>query len=374
MLLNKEKLKENIDNRLNYDLSQCNVGDVSIIVNQNGETVYENYFGEAKKDTIFRLASMTKPVTGVAALIMLSRGKISLDDDVEKYLPAYKNMHIAKLDENKNIIDLGESKTKPKILHLLTHTSGIGTGATGEYYWNNIPAEKNRTLETAVDYFGGLGLEFEPFTVSFYSPLMGLDVMARIIELTSDMPFDEFVKKEITDPCEMYDTTFTPTEEQWDRTIRMHNKVDGKNEFISDYGRYKGFSSVEITHFLGGGGLFSTLHDYSNFAEMLLNKGNFNGKQIIVPEYIDLMATPHVPTSIMPGNQQWGLTVRVITDKSYGCLPVGAFGWSGAFGTHFWVDPVNNITAIYCKNSYYWGGAGSVTAKHFEEDVNASFN
>ena len=117
----------------------------------------------------------------------------------------------------------------------------------------------------------------------------------------------------------------------------------------------------------------STLDDYSAFAEMLLNKGNAGEKQIISPELIEMMATPQLPKSIMPDPQVWGLGVRVITHESYKILPVGAFGWSGAYGTHFWVDPVNKITAVYLKNSAYDGGSGALTAAHFEEDVTNSF-
>ena len=106
---------------------------------------------------------------------------------------------------------------------------------------------------------------------------------------------------------------------------------------------------------------------------MLLHRGSFHGHQIIPGHLIDLMSTPHVPVEIMPGNERWGLGVRVITEDAYRILPVGTLGWSGAFGTHFWVDPQNHITAIYMKNSRYDGGSDAVTAYHFEEDVHASF-
>jgi len=169
-------------------------------------------------------------------------------------------------------------------------------------------------------------------------------------------------------PCGMVDTTFAPSSEQWERVVGMHNYLDGRSVtaatvpgcVVDDY---------PVTHPLGGSGLVSTLSDYVKFAQMLQNKGMVSGHQILDPKWIERMATSQLPVELMNEDVNQGLGVRVITGEGYPWLPVGTFGWSGAYGTHFWIDPVNEITAVYLKNSRYDGGSGAKTAKNFEEDV-----
>lgn len=170
----------------------------------------------------------------------------------------------------------------------------------------------------------------------------------------------------------MYDTAFVPNNGQWERIISMHKKENGKSE-VAEMKKGCVFGNVPVTHYLGGAGLISSLGDYTSFARMLLNKGVINGNRIISEKAVKLISTPQVPESIMPGNERWGLGVRVITSENYRFLPVGAFGWSGAYGTHFWIDPVNSIAAVYMKNSMFDGGSGAVTAANFEKDVFNSF-
>ena len=129
------------------------------------------------------------------------------------------------------------------------------------------------------------------------------------------------------------------------------------------------FEDYPCTHYLGGAGLVSTLKDYSRFAKMLLNNGRTSQTQLISENTFRLMHTPHVPETIMPGAERWGLGVRVITEDSYPYLPVSTFGWSGAYGSHFWVDPENELIAVYMKNSKVDGGAGNESARKFEEAV-----
>ena len=129
------------------------------------------------------------------------------------------------------------------------------------------------------------------------------------------------------------------------------------------------FADFPESYFCAGAGLFSSLSDYVRFASMLQNGGELDGVRILSKQSVDEIATPHVSADIMAGNERWGLGVRVITEKSYTTLPVGTYGWSGAYGSHFWIDPVNRITAIYMKNSLYDGGAGSVTSRQFEKNV-----
>lgn len=156
--------------------------------------------------------------------------------------------------------------------------------------------------------------------------------------------------------------------------IGMHQKRDGKACILKmPEGRV--FANTPVTHFLGGSGLASTLPDYMNFAQMLLAQGVFKGRRVLSAEAVREMATPRMDLDVTGRDhtQQWGLGVRVIAGAGYRRLPVGAYGWSGACGTHFFLDPVNRIAAVYMKNSVSDGGSGARSAANFEEDIFAAF-
>jgi CubicO group peptidase (beta-lactamase class C family) len=161
-----------------------------------------------------------------------------------------------------------------------------------------------------------------------------------------------------------------PNEEQEGRIIDMHQKQDGKNAV---YDMPKGciFEDFPKEHYLAGAGLLSTLHDYSNFAKMLLNKGEINGKRILSQESVKLLSTPQIPKELMPvpSPGRWGLGVKVIADDTHPTLPKGAYGWSGAYGSHFWVDPENEIYAVFMKNSRFDGGSSNESSINFEKAV-----
>ena len=374
-LLDQNRVKENIEKRILSDVESGRVGGAQVCVKQKGEIVYENCFGRAAEDreltpdTVFRLASMTKPITGVAIMKQIERGLVSLDDPLDKFIPEYAEMDIAELDENQNIVIKGKAKEKVRILHLLTHSSGIECGVLGGKVATIIPQSKRTDLKTITDAYASQPIAFEPYTAQAYSGCLGFDLLARVVEITSGMAYNEFVQKEIFEPLGMTDTTFTPTEEQWGRMISMHNFKDGKAIFHPvDKGTI--FGGLPLSYFCGGAGLASTVKDYMKFADMLLARGmTADGKQLIDGALIDRMHIPSISEQIMPGNQIWGLSMRIITKDSYHRLPTNCYGWSGAYGTHFWVDPENEITAVYMKNSQYDGGSGALTAARFEEDV-----
>jgi CubicO group peptidase (beta-lactamase class C family) len=207
--------------------------------------------------------------------------------------------------------------------------------------------------------------------MEMYSGVGAFDVLTKIIQIVTETDYLSFLKKEIFDPCEMIDTTFVPTLEQKSRMMEMHQRSDGKNiAFKMPSGCV--FESYPHTHYLGGAGLVSTLCDYSKFAKMLLHRGKTKSGRLIREESFDLLCTPQVSSDIMQGNERWGLGVRVITDSSYPYLPKGSFGWSGAYGSHFWIDPVNRIVAVFMKNSKFDGGAANESARNFEEAVYTS--
>ena len=369
--LDMSKLSENIEKIAEYDISNTKIFGSAYYVYQEGGVELKKCYGTTSLDSnapitdtsIFRLASMTKPITAIAALILVDRGLLSLNDSVDKYIPEFKNIEITSSNSS------NKPKKLPSIKSLLNHTSGIGCDANK---LATMTANDKKTLDSSIAFYIKNGLDFEPESQQQYSPTGAFDVLAKIIEIVSGKDYLSFLKTEIFEPCGMQDTTFVPTAEQEERMVAMHTRKDGENA-VSAMLAGCVFENFPSTHYLGGAGLVSTLSDYGKFAKMLLNKGKTEKGRILREETFDLLCTPQVSKKIMPGDVRWGLGVRVITGDGYPySLPVGSFGWSGAYGTHFWIDPVNKIFAVFMKNSRVDGGAGNQSAVEFEKAVYAS--
>ena len=362
--LSYSRLSEAIESRGRTDIAEENIGGFSVAVMQSGQLIYKNHFGEAISDsTLFRLASMTKPITSVATMILVDRGILSLEDTVDSFYPSFKNMMVR--------ADSGELFTTDKkitVKSILTHSSGIGSGAVWTQSVKAATPEDISTVEAFVDFLSRQPLSFVPDTKQEYSGIGSFSVLTGIIQKASGMPYNEFLKKEIFSPCNMTDTTFTPTAEQWSRLIGMHDRIDGKN---AEGKTYEGcvFEYIPNANYLGGAGLIASMSDYMKFATMLMNGGTYEGRRIISGSVASELCRPQFPKY---GKEWWGLGVRVIAENT-STLPQGCYGWSGAYGTHFWIDPVNEIIGIYMKNSRYDGGSGAKTSRNFEIDVYSSF-
>ena len=365
--LDKTTLTKNIDAIAKYDFDNSKVFGSAYYVYDNGETTEKCYGNMSLNSdmpitntTLFRLASMTKPITAVATLVAMEKGFLSLDDTVDKYIPAFKQIQIK--DASGKVSGL---KKQPTILNILTHTSGIGSDSQK---LAAMTGADQATLDSAITFYIGSGLDFEPGTKQAYSATGAFDVLVKIIETATGEDYLQFLQKNIFEPCNMKDTTFIPSDEQWDRLVDMHQQVDGENA-VATLPEGCIFGNVPVTHYVGGAGLVSTLQDYANFAKMLLNGGQGENGKVISKTSVKLLSSPQISADVMPGNARWGLGVRVITKKSYPYLPVGSFGWSGAYGSHFWIDPVNNVFAVYMKNSHVDGGASNESANKFEKAV-----
>ena len=372
--MNIQRLDSAIREIAEQDLLENKVFGSAYGVIQDGKTVYQKCFGHTSPDarcevtgkTIFRLASMTKPITAVAALILIDRGMLSLNDPVAKYLPAFGGIHRKEMDKNGNLTDFGPVENAVTVCHLLTHTSGIG--ADWEKQEKFVTDADKATLASMLDFYCKVGVDFEPGTMQNYSATGAFDVLVGVIETVTGTDFPSFLQTQLFDPCGMVDTTFSPTEEQWERTVEMHDRVDSKNA-VAKMRSGCVFEDFPCAHYPGGAGLVSTLDDYMNFARMLLNEGKIGQKTLISKETMRLMSETYVTQEMMPWNEKWGLSVRVVTEDSYPYLPVGSFGWSGAYGAHFWIDPTNKIAAVFMKNSRVDGGAGNESARAFEKAV-----
>lgn len=384
MYIDKNALAERLDTRVAADLLACRVGAVGLAVMQGGQVLYKRYHGTAcmatgqplndenGDDTLFRLASMTKPLTAVATLIQVAEGKLDLDEPISRLLPGFAHMDLGQLDETGHIVLTGSAHTPLTPRILLNHTNGIGTPGVGDVAAAGMTDDDNRTIANAVDYIARQPLAFEPATAQFYSALWAFDVLARLCELTSGLDYATFLSRRVLEPCGMSHTTFDPTPDQWSRIVAMHNReeVDGVARSV-DRPMIPGcvFEDLPTTRCSGGAGLVSTLPDYMRFADMLRRRGVTAGGVRILPErLVAEMATTTIPHEIMPAHERWGLGVRVIVSDEY-FLPRHSFGWSGAYGTHFWIDPTNDVVAVLMRNGAYDGGAGAAMACQFERDV-----
>ena len=358
------------------------------------------------RDSLFRMASMTKPVAGCAAMQMVEAGKLELDAPISRWLPAYEKMEVAVATPEGEILTTRPADRPITLRMLLTHSSGLGSGPAGNTQFGKMTREQRATLASAVDAYADFALDFQPGTAQMYSGMCGLDVVCRLVEIVSGMPYDEYLRQNVFGPLEMPDTTFAPTEEQMAREVAFVDARDGKMIPVEISPR-SGFEFFADGYTGGGAGLFSTLEDYSHLAQMYLNGGEYKGRRILSAESVAQMATPQLPEHFggMWRRQNWGLSMRTMSETApviwvgdeaaggrttgiYGeCfyaldtklvdpgqpLTPGSFGWSGAYGTHFWMDPAKNLCAVYLSNLKDGGGAGAPTAFEFERDVMAGF-
>ncbi len=375
--LNPDKLAAAIDAHTDARLRDNRLGGGAIHVLQEGKTVYRRTFGVLRTgdkapladNFIFRTASMTKPVTAAAVLREADLGRIDLDRPLRDYLPEFAHVHYAKA-ENRRLTDLGEIQTPIRVYHLLSHTSGIGCLPANDEQVDNL---MHGDLAAVTAYHSKSFLAFDPYTAQADSS-DAFSVGARLVELSADMEYGDYLKKYFFDPLRMPDTGFSLTVEQKTRMISMHRRTaDGLSE-NRDLPPDRLFEDLDPGMARGGFGLASTAGDYVKFAEMLRREGlALSGERILSADAVRRMRTPHVAENIMPGWARWGLGVRVICAPDYPRgLPMGAYGWSGAYGSHFWVDPVNQITAVYAKNDGSDGGSESATGIELELDVSAA--
>jgi CubicO group peptidase (beta-lactamase class C family) len=305
-----------------------------------------------QKDAIFRIMSMTKPVVGVATLMMIEEGKVRLTDPVSKFIPELKDLKVA--------VTMPPTGAPPPpgtperfytvpaereitVRDLLTHTSGLVSGGVSNREAQKVALKGKETLADYLPRLGGVPLAFQPGTRWAYSAQAGFDALARIVEVSSGTPFDKFAKQRIFDPLGMKDTFFYPAEGN-PRMATRYSRGEKGLEKQNNPGFMNG------AYFSGGGGLMSTAEDYLQFAQMLLNGGELNGKRLLGSKTVEVMRSVAAPDTL-PGRTKgegYGLSVRVVNDPiaRSSFMSAGTFGWSGAYGTHFFVDPQERIVGI----------------------------
>lgn len=372
--LDKNSLYKNVVSSIESDIKYGNISGAAVLVAQNGEVLLNEYLGYSdsfnqiplKENALFRLASMTKPVTAIAALIGVQNGWFSLDDKISKHFPEFENMYIGRLENGKVVPDRKHDNTAI-LRQLLSHDNGFM--ASNELYLPqeyDMPIEAFETNETAAYYcLNNTCLCFAPGSASKYSGYFAFDLIGLLIERHSGIKYAEFINKNIFEPLGITDITYNPTDEQWSRMVAMSDRGCTGIRFNVEMGKHT-FEGFPLSYTCAGAGLVGSVEDYFKFAEMLRN----NGAPLVSPEIFALMPKKYVAQELMHPDEKysWGLGVRVTNGDPY--LPDGTFGWSGAYGTHFFIDPENQITAIYMKNSrWHDAGGGGQTSKQFEKDI-----
>ena len=284
------------------------------------------------KDSLFDIASMTKPITTVAILMLAEEGRLRLTDPVSRFIPSLTNF---KVKSASGLPPFAAAARDITVRDLLTHTSGIVSEA-------KIPQDPTETLAHYIPTFATAQLEFQPGARWTYSNTVAFDTLARIVEVVSGQSFDRFLQEHIFRALGMKDTAHTVDAARSGRvaTIYRASAAGLRSVHYNDAAAYFG----------GGWGLKTTAEDYLRFAQMLLNGGELDGKRVLARRTVQLMSSVQIPDTL-PGRQPgegFGLGVRVITDLGARgtWLSNGSFGWSGAMGTHFWVDPENDLVAI----------------------------
>ncbi len=309
-----------------------------------------------RKDTIFPIASMTKPVTGVAILMLVEEGKVRLSDPVSRFIPEFRDTQVAMPRSNAagedDDIYTVPAKREITVQDLITHTSGLVSGGAGSEAASRIaPRRPTDTVAGWTAALGAVPLDFQPGSRWAYSGLAGIDTLGRIVEVASGLTFDEFLRRRIFEPLGMKDTAFNVPDHSMPRVVTLYRRTPGglERRAVPEW-------VATTTLHGGGGGLWSTAEDYLQFAQMLVNRGELNGTRLLGSRTVDLMASNHVGdlyaqagrTGGRPG-KGFGLTVDVVLDAVEARedhRSTGSFGWSGAFGTTFWVDPKEDLTAI----------------------------
>jgi len=350
MKLDKEALEAGITASQKARIDNGMMTGAQVIVYQDGQMVLDKCFGtktvggrELDGNEIYRVASMTKPITAFALLLEQDRGHLNINDDLGTYLPEFSGRNI-------------------KLGQLVSHISGVPDVSPGD---DRI---KQFTLDSAVAYLKNKPLDFEPSTMTRYST-GAFDLVAKVIEKVTGKRYESYLKENLFDKLGMNDTRFVPSSEQWGRFVGIHGRDSLGHAVNVPQEEGCVFVNYPLSYPMAGAGLMSTAADYMKFACMLLNHGkSASGESIINWNTLEKMSKVVVDDKLMPGSQKWGLGVRTIVDGDY-ILPKGSYGWSGYYGTHFWVDPENNLAVVYMKNSTYDGGAGCQTANELEKDV-----
>ncbi len=356
--IDSERIKR-VHALIQMEVDEGRLAGATTLVAQDGELIdlTAQGFGDVessrslRKDSIFRIYSMTKPITGTGLMILYEQGKFNLDDPVEKYIPEFKNLRVYSGGSGEKITTEVPNH-RVTIRELINHTGGLsyirpyGRGPVARMYEESNMYDRDAPLQEMIKKITSLPLGTQPGTEMIYS--MSVDVQGYLIEVISGQSLREFLIANIFRPLGMKDTDFHVPENKHSRFSRRY-KYGNKRELISvENGMYY---EKPVLH-AGGSGLVSTVEDYWRFAQMHLNQGEFNGKKILSPESVNLIHSVDLPefianqASFYPGTQFTGYLGLIDNAERSGGLPVGSVWWWGILGTFFWIDKENQSVFI----------------------------
>ena len=364
-----------IEELITKDIEQNNLPGAVVLVGDDKGIVYKRAFGiknpetqeKYKDDDIFRIASMTKAITSIAVLKLWEKGKIYLDDPIEKYIPEFKGVEIFESFNEKDSSYTSKQTTKKiTVRQLLTHTSGIGydfidgnQSIKAIYHKKKQSFMKNGvmcfcdedvTIGEAIENLADVPLHHEPGEKFTYG--MGLDVLGYMIEIVSGKKLNEFFREEIFEPLEMNDTYFYLPTEKEDRLVPVLTK--NENEWIIfEDDRFNENYPIEGERkfFAGGCGLSSTVEDYYKFLSVFINNGNYKGKSFISKQTNDLIFQNQLPEDLGFGV---GLAFGVVLDKDLkngGTGTAGTISWGGYWNTSYFADPNDKVIGVIFKQT-----------------------
>ena len=293
-----------------------------------------------RPDTLFRIASMTKPITAIGIMMLADEGKLSVEDPVEKYLPEFRGQRLV-LENSLDTITLIHPARPITLRDLLTHTSGLpGMPPPG---LSDLYAKRNHTLAEAVMAYSQRPLDFEPGSKWSYCNV-GIDTLGRVIEVVSGQPYETFLQKRLFSPLGMNDTTFYPTDDQRKRVAVTYDSKDGALKAVANA------VPKDAKYPVPAGGLYSTASDLAKLYQMMIHRGEAEGRRYLTESSVAEMTkvqTGDLKTGFTDGNA-WGLgwcLVRHPTGVT-AMLSPGTYGHGGAYGTQAWIDPVKGRFAI----------------------------
>jgi CubicO group peptidase (beta-lactamase class C family) len=361
-----------IDQALQSYVDKNEIAGAVALVLRDGQPVYQKAVGwadkEARKpmtmDAIFRIASQSKAITSAAVLMLFEEGKINLGDPVSKFIPQFAHTTVATRSDTGRVIT--PAKREITIHDLLTHTSGISYGTdqlVGPLYaakglgpsagWGWYTADKNEPICTTMERLASLPFVAQPGEKWVYG--YSLDVLGCVVERASGMPFDQFVRTRITEPLGMRDTFFFVPAEKRARLVSVYmNDSAGVLRKAPEGAKGQGhYADGPRRNFSGGAGLLSTAHDYGRFLQMIANGGQLDGVRILAPHTVMLMTTNQSDSLFTKFAPCDGFGFAFSVRERGGCddvSSVGTYGWGGAYGSSYMVDPKEHLVIIFMEN------------------------
>jgi CubicO group peptidase (beta-lactamase class C family) len=372
-------------------------GSVALIARRGKVVFYKAYgYNDAvtkaplRKDGIFRIASQTKAITTVAALMLWEEGKFSIDDPVSKYIPSFAHAKVlASFNPKDTSFTTVPAKRPLTLRDLFTHTSGIGYPAIGspeanaiyaKYYITGGVGVKSQSLGDAMSRLGSLPLLFQPGEKWMYG--LNTDVLGYLVQVWSGMTLEEFFEKRIFKPLGMKDTYFNVPPEKASRLVNFFIEDSGgikKQDKVFGGALDMNFPLEKTNYFSGGGGLSSTIYDYAVFLQMLLNGGEYNGVRLLARNTVRMMTMNQIGDLAVnigenSGINKWGLTFSIETEEGSKNVPsqAGSYGWGGVFSTSYWVDPKEGMVVLLYRQM--WGPHVANTDRAFKPLVYQALN